>query len=266
MLMGLALAIHRPWIASALLTFGAWIKISPAAVVVAMFAMSKRRWRDVVAPAAVVSLAVAAYYLIFHTEGGSLFGFLGNQSSRGLQTESVFATPVIIARALSRQQIATWNNDIASYESSGYGAHTLGLAATVLLPVVLAILGLLCYWARHMGMRALVLASYCLIYSMVIFNKVGSPQFQTWIAPAIVVGLAMGLDKKVWRRLTMFSLFIAVLTQWYFPKNFFSFLEAKSFVFVPFILRNVLIVVAFAYACWELWKLANSENQPQTSA
>src|SRR5690606_33169223 len=88
---GLLLAAQRPRVAAVLLTVGAWIKVAPGALVVPLFAIARRRWRDVVVPAAAVCVAVIGLV----AAGGGLrhvASFASAQEGRGLQLESVAAS------------------------------------------------------------------------------------------------------------------------------------------------------------------------------
>ena len=82
--------VGRPWIGSALLAAATWIKVWPAAILLAAVIAVRRRLA-VVASAALVS---AAIILVVVAAGGGahVFGFVLDQTGRGLQLEAPVST------------------------------------------------------------------------------------------------------------------------------------------------------------------------------
>src|SRR5665648_310856 len=99
---------------------GAWIKVAPGILLLPLVAAVRRPGRDVVVPALVVCGvvvgAVAAGGGI-----GNIASFLTDQSTRGLQVESVTATPWVVA-SLWRDDVAIRLNDaLVTWEIVGPG-------------------------------------------------------------------------------------------------------------------------------------------------
>ena len=62
------------------------------------------------------------------------------------------------------------------------------------------------------------MASFALTAALIVFNKVGSPQFMTWLVAPIVLGLV--LDRRRWRSVAVFALVVAALTQSVYPLTY----------------------------------------------
>jgi hypothetical protein len=114
----LTVALRHPAVASALLTAGAWIKVAPGALLLPLVLVLRRPWRDLVLPAAatcaVVVTAVAAGGGLGH-----LTSFLTEQGERGLQLESVAATPWVLAGLGSPEVRVVLNDAITTWEIAG---------------------------------------------------------------------------------------------------------------------------------------------------
>ena len=105
-LVALLWALDRPAVASFLLTVGAWIKVAPGAVLWPLFAAARRPWRQVLIPAAALSLLVVSTVLVFGG-GHHVLSFLTDQGGRGMQLEAVGATPWLLA-SVATPAITRW--------------------------------------------------------------------------------------------------------------------------------------------------------------
>lgn len=133
----LAVALRHPVVASALLTAGAWVKVAPGALLLPLVLVLRRPWRHLVLPAAVVCVVVAG--AVAAGGGlGHLTSFLTEQSDRGLQVESVAATPWVLAGLGSGSVRVVLNDAITTWEITGPGTATAAAALGLALPVALA--------------------------------------------------------------------------------------------------------------------------------
>nr|WP_230323159.1 glycosyltransferase 87 family protein [Cellulomonas hominis] len=249
----LAVALRHPAVASALLTFGAWVKVAPGALLLPLVLVLRRPWRDLVLPAAAVC-AVVAGAVAAGGGLGHLTSFLGEQGERGLQVESVAATPFVLAgiaggiggepvRVVLNQEITTW-------EIAGPGTAAVAGALGVLLPVALAAVTALLAWVRLRGGDRLdtagLLARGALLVAvtLILANKVGSPQFVGWLAGPVVVGLARPGAGGVpsWRVPAALVLVIAALTQIVFPIAYDGITAQQVGPSLVLVLRNLLLV------------------------
>jgi hypothetical protein len=200
-----------------LLTAGAWVKVASGPLLLPLAAAARRPWRDVVVPAAAASGVLVAAVLAL---GGAPFGFLTTQSERGLQAESVAATPWVLAGALDGRSAVAFDEDLLTYEVPGAAATATAGVLDVVLPAGLVVAAGLLVLARRRGTAAAALLPACLALTawLVVANKVGSPQFVAWLAAPVVAALAARGAGDGWRRpAAVVALVVAALTQAVFP-------------------------------------------------
>jgi hypothetical protein len=246
MIVALAVLLTRPRLASALLTAGAWIKVSPGAILIPLVLASRRPWRDVVVPAGLVSVFIVIEVAI--GGGGShVASFMTEQGVRGLQIESVGATPWVLAGLFTTSVTRYLNQELVTWEITGPGSTIavdfLGLA----LPLGLAVLAALFYWLHRRAGAALHLQAFVVRAALlvelvlIVLNKVGSPQYLAWIAAPIALALAQRLPG--WRRTAWMAATLAILTQTEFPLDYGALLNGQIGISLVLVARNVLLVV-----------------------
>ena len=253
------IADHPKW-GAALLAIGAWIKVWPAAIIVAAFIALRAR-ATVVRSVLVVSVGVVALALPF----GSLLALVSpitQQTSRGLQVESIIATPWLWAAAVGQPGTRVYyDQGILTWQVLGEGT---ALAADLMTPLlalaVLAIvaLGTLAVRRGASELELFPVLSLALVMALIAVNKVGSPQFATWIAVPVVLGLA-------WQRWggrsfvtpAVFGLMIAGLTQIVYPVLYTNLLSLDTGMLAVLTMRNLLYLVLLGWAvqqiavlCW----------------
>src|SRR5690606_13664748 len=130
---GLWLA-QRPRIGAALLTVGAWVKIWPGAIIVAVVAAGRRSWQVVLTAASVTAAIVAVLLLL--GAGEHVFGFLTTQTGRGLQIEAVAATPFLWLAVVGAARIE-YSFDILTFQIVAPGADAVSSALTAVMVVVI---------------------------------------------------------------------------------------------------------------------------------
>jgi hypothetical protein len=92
---------------------------------------------------------------------------------------------------------------------------------------------------------------------LIVFNKVGSPQFVTWLAVPIILGVMFGAQK--WR-LPMFAVVaIALLTNLVYPIFYDEILKGNPAAFVVLTLRNLVYVALLVWANIRLSSLAERQ-------
>lgn len=248
---GLLLARRRPFAAGGLLTVGAWIKVWPAAVFAALVTVHRKRLQAIYAGAAVTLFVVATAVLL----GGAdtfpnLLSFVTGQTGRGLQIESVGASPFLMLAAVEAPgYLIFFNTDIITVEITGPGTAVM---AKLLTPLMFAlVVGLICYavvcMRRGAGLARLLPAlSLALVVAFIVANKVGSPQFYTWLAAPIVVGLIW--DGRRYGRAAIYALVIAALTQIIYPFAYGSLMMASDLAVLVIVVRNALLLALLVNA------------------
>ncbi|MEW2005031.1 hypothetical protein [Microbacterium sp. NPDC079208] len=233
--------VTRPTIAAALLTIGAWIKIWPGAFLLAAVVAGRSRLRMLLAAAGVTAGVVVVLLLLgADTE---ILGFLTAQTGRGLQIEAVAATPFLWMAVTGAARIE-YSYDILTFQFVAPGAEVVSTVLTPLLAlavVVVAVVG---------GVKAARGASFArlfpplallLVTVLIALNKVGSPQFQTWLLAPVILWLV--LDRRRAPTAAALVLALCLLTCLVYPLSYDGLLRAEAAPVLLLTMRNVLLVI-----------------------
>ncbi|NTW42687.1 MAG: DUF2029 domain-containing protein, partial [Cellulomonadaceae bacterium] len=233
--------------AAGLITAGAWVKVAPGALLLPLAAAARRPWRDVIAPAAGVCAVVVGSVA---AGGGAqnLLSFLSDQGTRGLQVESVAASPWVIASLLTDAVQIHLNSELITYEITGPGTQVAASVLNLVLVLAVAAVGGVLVVARRRGVAAAAVlpASLTLLTLLIVTNKVGSPQYVTWLAAPLTVLLATGPVRAHGRWCevaVVVTLAAAFLTQSVFPWGYNALLTGSPVVAAALVTRNALLVV-----------------------
>lgn len=232
---------RRPVVAAALLTIGAWIKIWPGALLLAAVIAFRSRMRMFLAAAAVSVVIVGALLLLgARTE---IFGFLTEQTGRGLQIEAVAATPFLWLAVAGAARIE-YSFDILTFQISAPGADAVGAVLTPLMLGVVLVVAAIGAAKAVRGAefpRLFPPLALSIVVALIVCNKVGSPQFQTWlIAPAV---LWLVLDRTRARTPAALVLILCALTCLIYPLSYDALLRAELLPVLVLSIRNILLVV-----------------------
>jgi hypothetical protein len=244
------IARHPKW-GGALLAVGAWIKVWPAGVLLAAVIALRERGAVMAAAVGTTMVVVAAGLAL----GGAsaLLTPITEQTGRGLQVEAPISTVWLWAAAAGEWAARVYYDEgILTWQVIGDGSPQAAAAMTPLLAltvVVIAGLGLL---AMRRGVDEVVLfpvLALAMVMALITVNKVGSPQFATWIAVPVVLGLAWqrwgGVSFRVPAAL---ALVIAALTQVVYPVLYANLLSLEVGMLVVLTLRNLLYVALLGWA------------------
>lgn len=236
--------VRRPAAAAALLAIGAWIKIWPGALLVAAVVAARSRMR-VLLTAAAVSAAVVVVLVAFGADA-EIFGFLTEQTGRGLQIEAVAATPFLWLAIAGAARIE-YSFDILTFQISAQGADAVSAVLTPLMAVfvvVITVIGALKASREASFARLFPPLALSLVTTLIVANKVGSPQFQTWlIAPAV---LWLVLDRTRAAAPALLVLALCALTCLIYPLSYDALLRAETLPVAILTLRNIVLVVLLA--------------------
>jgi hypothetical protein len=255
-IMGLVLLARRPVLATALLTAATWIKVWPAAVVLAIVATNRRRLSVLVTGAVLSGGVGVAVWLA----GGlnHLSGFVTEQTDRALQLEAPVTTPWVWLAALGHNGTTIYqNHEIATREVSGPGAGVAAAAMTPVMFLVLAgvfVLMLVALRRRRDPAPLMLFGSLALVTTFVVLNKVGSPQYILWIAPVVTVGVLT--DWAHWRMPAYLTVAISLLTTLVFPVFYMPLIAGDIGALLLLTLRNGLLVLLLGWSVAALWRMA----------
>ena len=233
----------RGVVRGALAGAGAAVKGWP---VTALAGMAPGQCRRGLAAAAVDPVAVCVLF------GSQTASFLAHQAARGVEIESVAATPFMIGRQTG------WHGTVLFQ----FGAYQLS-GAHVALAQDASRLGLVLVTAAVLGWRLLIASGHArwrpefladaplaatLLFLVV--SPVLSPQYLLWVTGLAAACLATGRTTQ--RPAAMAVLAAAGLTQLIFPIGWLSLLSGSDVATGVLAARNMLLVLAAALSCWRI--------------
>jgi len=259
-------ARRKPWVTGALTGLGAAVKLWPALLIGAFLSYRADR-RPVGIAFVVVGFGLALISLIF---GGwsRLISPLTWQSGRGLQIESIWATPLMLARAVRPDD---WTVDMSryqAYEIFGPGVAawiTISNAATLLGLALIILLTVRAF--RHDGSTpvAIGFVIVAIVAIMTITNKTLSPQYLLWLGGPMAGLLvlrpgATPEERSAINRMAGQLLILALLTQLVYPLFYDSLLggHGRTMIIISTIvtaIRNLALVAFTVEACWLAWRM-----------
>lgn len=255
----LLIALNSKRSASALFTVAAWIKIWPIALFAPMLLDRKSYLRNL-SVAITISAGFVAFALLI---GGnfSVFGFVSGQWQRGLQIESPVAIPWLWAGVLGALDSGiTYNQSLLTFEVFGPGTDWVsGLIGLVQIGALLITLGL-GWLASRRSLTGEVIAWTALtgVCDLVFFNKVGSPQFISWFAVPIVLGILLQVER--WKLASALAIFMSGLTWLVYPIFYDDLLAGGILGTAVLTIRNLLELILLVYANIRLSAMAFSKT------
>ena len=246
-------------IAAALFTIAGWIKIWPVALFAAMIAVFKKRLQAIIV-ATIISASIIGIGLL--AGGTKVFGFVLQQQERGIQIESVMATPWMWLAKFGSANIF-FDDSILTNQVSGPLVQELAAVSNYLLFTALAITVLLAIRAVRAGRnrtQVFALAALTGVLDLIVFNKVGSPQFMIWLAVPLVALVYFGINKS--KVALAMGAAILLLTQLVYPVFYIELLGLEIMPLWLLTVRNLLLVALLIWANTQLLKktdLATSE-------
>lgn len=264
-LVALVYGVTRPFVASVLLSVATWVKVWPAAVMLALFAVVRKRLHVVAAGIATTAVVVGLAAAVGAVP--KLLNFLTQQGDRGMQLEATFTTPWLWLSVLGVGDSRMYmNTDINSMQVDGPGTAFMSVLMQPLLLLAAAAVAGLTFWALHQGKlnggvdrtELLLSGALTLVTAFIVFNKVGSPQFMVWLAPAVAVGLAH--NWKEWRVPATMLIVIAVATYFIYPLFYDALSHNNPWMALVLTIRNVLLVVLFFWSARRLYSLGRKPS------
>ena len=191
--------------------------------------------------AACVSVALIAVFFLLGADR-ELFGFLTAQGGRGLQIEAVAATP-FLWMAASGTAVIDYSFEILTFQIRAPGADQVSWLLTPLMIVVVAGVLLLGFWRARRGapwQRLLPALSMGLVTTLIVTNKVGSPQFQTWLIAPVVLWFVF--DRSRSQTPAALVLMLCALTFAVYPLTYDGLLTAHPLPVTLITLRNLGLI------------------------
>jgi hypothetical protein len=261
----LLMVAARPFIASLVLSAATWMKVWPAAVVLASLIVIRSGRLRILGAGIALTAGIAAVVAVLG-DIRNLTGFLGAQGARGMQLEAPLSTPGVW-QAITGTSGAYFFEDevINTMEVRGALSGLVGDLMTPLLALTVVLVAAFLAVALHRGVPAsalLATGSLALVSTLVVFNKVGSPQFMLWIAAVVAVGLVLE-GARQWRYPALAMLATAGLTTLVYPILYDALrYDLNPVVAVLLTLRNLLVVSILAWSLLRLGRLTARAGRP----
>jgi hypothetical protein len=252
-IVGLLVMRNHPAFAGVLLAIATWVKVWPAALIVGAIVAVRRRLR--VAVGAVITLVAVAVGVLAMGAGMNAFSFVGEQTGRGLQVEAPISTIWMwLAFAGDRTQVY-YNQDILTFQVTGPGANVAAAITTPLLVIAVAVILVLAFFVVRSGAASTVVLpplSLAMVTALILFNKVGSPQFMVWLSAPIILGIVTQGRRFFWPAIMAFVM--GGLTQIIYPIAYDWVLGLDPLMLTVLTVRNLLTASLFAISLVMLWQ------------
>jgi len=236
-------------LAGANFALGAWVKVWPALLV--LRGPTPRTTALAVTGAGGVVLAGLGVLALT----GSLpraFDFLTEQGQRGLQLESVAATPLLLYDALVTKPAATYRVvfDYGALQVTGPGTRTAVLVCTLASLAVVGwyLVSTVQGWRRGDSPARSLWRALTLVLLLMVTSRVLSPQYMVWALGVGGVVAARGLRRA--RVVAALVLLAAALTQWLFPFHYAELRSREVGATLVIAVRNGLLIAAATVSVW----------------
>ena len=265
---GVMFASTRPRLAAVLLTLAAWVKVWPAALLGALIVSVRGRWRALLIALGVSALVIAC--ALSFGSGSNVLSFITQQTGRGLQVESPVST-IWMWQAFAKVpgSIAYYDQALLTWQVTGDGVGVASMLMTPLMGLAVLAVVLAGVLALRRGASAEVLfpiVALGLVSALIAFNKVGSPQFISWLAVPVILGLVTKRPGNRWWFATPAALVgaIAALTQCFYPYLYGWLLSLNPILLAILTVRNLLLFVVLGWAMYSLVTAATWRDDPVT--
>jgi len=234
-----------------------WIKVSPMAALFSGFIVSENRKRFVLHMLIGTAVILGIGLLL----GGNMnmFSFITMQSGRGIQVESTIAIfwliQILVGIAGSK---IYYDNEIVTFQISGFGVSEVASIMTLVQFGALVITIFLGFRAMRAGADSNTAFAWIFLTAtldLLVFNKVGSPQYELWVVGAAIFGI---LAKTAnWRLVVWITVITSGLSWLIFPIFYGDLLASNPLGVSLLVLRNLGMIVILVYANIQLTKLGS---------
>lgn len=255
----LLLLSRRPGLAGTAAAAGAAVKLWPALLLPAMAGRCESRGPVLRATAAVATFVVAGTVAV--AGWGRLVSPLAFQSGRGLQIESVAASPAMVGWVVAPDSYTVSYGPAHAFEVTGAGVAALAHLSSVL--TVLVAVGLMVLWWRLWRAGGTVpgvcWAGLAAVTGFVVSSRVLSPQYLLWLLPMAAAAVAVaGARRAAQLRWAAGLLVATLLTQLEFPVlygDLVAFRPGSGLAVAVLAARNAVLVWLCAEAALHAWRV-----------
>jgi len=242
---------RRPVLAGAALAIGGWVKVWP---VLLLGALRDRR----AVPGALLGAAVASIAVVLALAAtgqlGAATAFLAFQQARGLQVESVAATPFMVARAFGIGPPPVYQYGAMEVVTAGRDVAVAVCTAGEALVLVLFAAAALRAWRRPPPAAGSQPAgpptagpasadrALALVLGLMVTSRVLSPQYLLWALGLAATAVAMGSRRQ--RTTAVLLLVAAAASHLVYPVLYGGVLSGRPLPTGVLVARNLLLIAA----------------------
>ena len=242
---------RRPVLAGAALAIGGWVKVWP---VLLLGALRDRR----AVPGALLGAAVASIAVVLALAAtgqlGAATAFLAFQQARGLQVESVAATPFMVARAFGIGPPPVYQYGAMEVVTAGRDVAVAVCTAGEALVLVLFAAAALRAWRRPPPAAGSQPAgpptagpasadrALALVLGLMVTSRVLSPQYLLWALGLAATAVAMGSRRQ--RTTAGLLLVAAAASHLVYPVLYGGVLSGRPLPTGVLVARNLLLIAA----------------------
>ena len=255
--------VHKRFaLAGLVVGIGFSLKLMPIVLLPIVLVLARTRRRVVWALSAAAAGAVIPFLpFLVRDAGGLKASLLSSQVGRGLQIESVAASPYLVAQLIRPGAVTVTVPLGGSLTVNAFGTRLVDQLAPLTVFILLALV----YWAVWRAREALradldgipVVVLAAMVATMC-GNKVLSPQHLLWVLPPV----ALCLVGRRWlsKVAALLMLVAMVLTQVEYPGMYYRQMTLDPVPLAVIATRNAVLVAAFIVAVAAIWRLRRPEG------
>jgi len=264
----LFLVYRRPVLAGLTVGLGFSLKLMPI-VLLPLVLIRARTRRQVVWALVATAAGCLIPFLPFvaRDAAGVKSSLFGNQIGRGLQIESVAASPYLVAQILRPGAITVTIPLGGSLTVNGAGTWLVDQLAPLTVLVLLVIVYGAAWRSREAlraGPEGVPLVALAALVATLCGNKVLSPQHLLWLLP--LVALCLVGRAALPRVSALLVLGAMVLTQVEYPGMYFRQMKLDPVPLAVIAARNAFLVAAFVVAAIAIFKLKSAAPESALAA
>jgi hypothetical protein len=223
----------RPYLSGFLLGIGALVKLWP----MLLFVIYPKNTIKKVSTSFVSTIVLVILFMSTWSVGFT--NFLNNQTSRGLQVESIAATPFVLAKLFGAN--VEYPFRYGSLEVQAIYANQIGFLLNLFTLIVFMTLFILNYQNKLNNLNLFDKALVIVIISIAL-SRVFSPQFWVWIGGLAALAL-INKETKLKKVIVLLSI-SAFITQLIYPGQYVQLLSGDVFATLLQLMRVTLFVWA----------------------
>jgi hypothetical protein len=223
----------RPYLSGFLLSIGALVKLWP----MLLFVIYPKNTIKKVSTSFLSTLVLMILFMSTWSVGFT--NFLNNQTSRGLQVESIAATPFVLAKLFGAN--VEYPFRYGSLEVQAIYANQIGFLLNLFTLIVFMTLFILNYQNKLNNLNLFDKALVIVMISIAL-SRVFSPQFWVWIGGLAALAL-INKETKLKKVIVLLSI-SAFITQLIYPGQYVQLLSGDVFATLLQLIRVTLFVWA----------------------